>query len=495
MTTLALPLDPRQRVLPNPVWVALAVLLALVLPNPAGYVGGGGDDWYYVEAARCAVGHGWCVPETHWATRWPLVAPMAAVFAMLGDGPWQAALVPFVYTLIALTLFTRLVEATCGRSKALVGGIALAATASIAKGLLQPNVETVELAWLLAAVTTGRGALIHNDVRRALLAGFFLGVAIQTRMTSLAWIPILGVGLLLVPPPQRRLAFPALLGVAVPVGLEMMAYWRMAGDPLLSQHLSAAHTRIASSELPPGVDLTRSPLFNPQFIGGWHPVMDIDLHWTVNGVVNLLVNPQMGPVLVAALVLLWLRRKTLSLRSPDSVMMAAAVLYSGTLIYALAIDPKARMFLPVAALAAALVGRLAVAAWDTGERVIVGAIIGAIVLIGAVETAKRYDMGKAAPLAGQWARQHPGRVSVEDDTRRFLTFDPTVRALPVHPASAADRLIALVVGPCIKAGPVAADPGAWRIVRSADFGLPNDPLNLCEFIRADPAAPRRPSAS
>jgi hypothetical protein len=325
-----------------------------------------------------------------------------------------------------------------------------------------------------------------------MIASILLGIAVQARMTSLAWVPILAIGLLLIPADRRRLALPALLGLALPVGLEMIVYWPIAGDPLLSQHLSAAHTRIASSELPATVDLTRSPLFNPQFIGGWHPVMDIDLHWTINGVVNLLANPQMGPVLVAALVLLWLQRKTLSWRAPDVLLAAAAALYTGALIYALAIDPKARMFLPVAALAAALVGRLAVAAWDSGERVLVAAIMAVVVLFGVVETSKRFDMGKGAPLAGQWAREHPGAVMVEDDTRRFLTFDPTVRALPVYPTGRADRLIVLVVGACAEAGPVAAHPKEWRVSRRADFGRPNDSVNLCEFTRASPAGLPRP---
>jgi 4-amino-4-deoxy-L-arabinose transferase-like glycosyltransferase len=488
MMALALPRSTPEAALPSPVLVAVALVCALVLPNPVGYVGGGGDDWYYVEAARCAAAHGWCVPDTHWATRWPLVAPMAAVFALLGDGAWQAMVVPFAYSLMAVVLFTTTVERVWGRPVALVAGVAFVATASFAKGLLQPNVETVELAWLLAAVAMGQAAYTARDSRRAILAGVLLAIAMQARMTSLAWLPILALGVILVPADRRKLALPALLGVALPLGIEALAYGLWAGDPLLSQHLSAAHTRIASSELPASVDLTRSPLFNPQFIGGWHPAMGIDLHWTVNGIVNLLANPQMGPVLLAALVLLWLRRKALTARSPEVLLAAAAMLYTGALIYALAIDPKARMFLPVAAIAAALIGRLVVAAWDAGERLLVGGIIAVLLMVGAVETAKRFDMGKAAPLAGQWAREHPGRVAVEDATRRFLTFDATVRALPVYPPKMTDRLIVLVADQC----GAARRPAGWQLVRDAGFGRPNDPLTLCEFSRANPAAPLRP---
>ena len=210
--------------------------------------------------------------------------------------------------------------------------------------------------------------------------------------------------------------------------------------------------------------------------------MNIHVHWTVDGVLNLLANPQMGPVLLAALVLLWLRRKTLSWADPVVLVAGAALLYTGALIYGLAIDPKARMFLPVAALAAAIVAKLAVEAWDAGERALAGAVIALLVVIGAVETAKRFDMGDAGPLAGSWAREHPGDVAVEDATRRFLTFDATVRALPVDPASAR-YLIALVAGRCGESAPVAKAPQHWTFVKSAYFGRPNDPLNLCEFRR------------
>ena len=89
MATLALFRADRSAPLPNPAFVAVALLFALVLPNPVGYVGGGGDDWYYVQAARCVAAHGWCVPDTHWAARWPLVAPMGLALRLFGDGVLQ----------------------------------------------------------------------------------------------------------------------------------------------------------------------------------------------------------------------------------------------------------------------------------------------------------------------------------------------------------------------------------------------------------------------
>lgn len=481
VTTLALSRPATMPALPNPALLAIALLCAIVLPNPVGYVGGGGDDWFYVNAARCIAEAGWCAPETHWAARWPLVAPMGAVFAAFGDGWVQSTVVPLAYTLAAVALFVTLVEAAWGRAVALVAGVAFVATASIAKGMLQPNVETVELAWVLASAWAARRAVIGTDTRWALAAGVLLGIAMQARMTSLVWLPILAPALFLLPRDHRRLAAIALIGVAVPLVAEMLLNWRLAGDPLLSQHLSSAHARIASSELAASVDRTASPLFNRDFIGGWSPAMDIPAHWSVQGVLNLLANPQIGPVLIAAIVLLGSARRTLNWRSPEMLLAATAVLYTGALTYGLAIDPKARMFLPIATIASALVGRLSVASWQRGDKLFAGALVAMLLATGILETGKRFDFGTARHLAAAWAREHLGKVAVEDATRRFLTFHPDIRALPVWPATETARVLVLQIGECREAAAAKAFP---VLERSADFGPPGDPLNLCEFSRS-----------
>ena len=487
MATRALPLQASNRALPNPALVAALLLCALVLPNPAGYVGAGGDDYHYVEAARCIATQGWCAPETHWATRWPLVAPMGAAFALFGDAVRTSMIVPFAYTLMLTLLFTWLVERHWGRGAALFGGIAFVGTASFAKGLLQPNVETVELAWQLAAVAAGSLAVASGKARWALLAGLAFGFAVQSRMTGLAWLPVLVLAMPLLPVASRRLILPALVGAAFPLLLDMVVNAFATGRPLLIFELSAAHTRIASTELPAGTDLTRSPLLNPAFIGGWAPAMGIAAHWSIQGVVNLLANPQMGPVLVSVPVLMLLARRHLSWRTAEVRFALAAAAYAAVLIYVLAIDPKARMFLPVAAIAAALVGRLAWALWQDGERSIPVGVIAILLLFGAIETAKRYDMTVAGPLAGQWAREHPGSVAIDAQSHRTLTFDATVRTLPVWPVASRPRLLMLVTDPCD-----ASRPGdAWHVARQADFGPPGDPLVLCEFVSRTNFAPTK----
>ncbi|MBY0519792.1 MAG: hypothetical protein K2P79_05130 [Sphingomonas sp.] len=63
-------------------WALPVVMLIVVkLVNPIGYTGGGGGDWHYLEAARCAAAHGPCLPQSHWWARFSLVLPMAAAIA------------------------------------------------------------------------------------------------------------------------------------------------------------------------------------------------------------------------------------------------------------------------------------------------------------------------------------------------------------------------------------------------------------------------------
>ncbi|MDB5700626.1 MAG: hypothetical protein JWL66_825 [Sphingomonadales bacterium] len=72
-----------RALLPLGLLLLTAVLLTLV--NPIGYHGGGADDWYYLQAARCLVEtQGLCLPHTHWAARFPLILPMAAAIGTIG---------------------------------------------------------------------------------------------------------------------------------------------------------------------------------------------------------------------------------------------------------------------------------------------------------------------------------------------------------------------------------------------------------------------------
>ena len=207
--------------------VALAAMLVALAINHAGYRGGGADDWQYLEAARCAVAqHGLCVPTSHWWARFPLVAPLALALALGGESRLTLGLVPLLYAAAAIILFTLLVERWFGRAAAMLGGVLIATLPAISLVLLQPNVDTAELAFMLAALLAfdsaargGRGA--------AIAGGALLGLAILTRPSALALLPILALAAAATPQ-LRRLVLPAALGLAATLAAEAIGLLALA---------------------------------------------------------------------------------------------------------------------------------------------------------------------------------------------------------------------------------------------------------------------------
>jgi hypothetical protein len=77
-------------------------------------------------------------------------------------------------------------------------------------------------------------------------------------------------------------------------------------------------------------------------------------------------------------------------------LIGAAALYFGALVYGFAIDPKPRMFLPVAAVACVTIGVLGASAWQGGRRQISLCIL---VVIGLQATASAWVRGGGDPVA------------------------------------------------------------------------------------------------
>ncbi len=161
---LAVPFrNAAQQPAPSGAGWSLALLLAcaagVVLLNPVGYRGGGGDDFQYLEFARCWVAHGPCLPLDHWDTRLPLILPMAASLKLFGETRWALSLTPLVYALAALILFHAIVRRLFGASVALIAGLLLLTAPVFAAAILQPNGDIPELAFQLGAVLLGTARL------------------------------------------------------------------------------------------------------------------------------------------------------------------------------------------------------------------------------------------------------------------------------------------------------------------------------------------------
>lgn len=466
-TSVAVPQrSSSRRAFAAPALPAIALLLLFAALRPLGYHGGGWDDWHYLEAARCAARDGLCVPTSHWWTRWPLVAPMGASLRLLGESREILWIVPAAYALAATLLFSIVVQQQFGRKAALVAALALVSAPIFNERILNPNVDIPELTWVLAAVAAVQRALVARHIGWAAVAGLLLAIAVISRPTSVTLVPI-ALASLAISPAGRRLVIPFAAAFALALAAEAGGYWLWTGDPLLGWRLALSHTTIPSSELSTAVDLGQSPLFNIAYIDGWAPASGIELHWTIDALLNLLVHPSVGPVLLLALLLLIVgqrfpRRRD---RRIAFVLLGAAALHFGALVYALAIDPKPRMFLFETAIAAALIGVCGTAVSRRGFTIL---LPGALALLAAISIAARHDapaIGQLEPVAASWVQQQPGTVVTNEFTRRMLTLVPTVNKLDTETQRGDAGALILVAANACPAVAHAQTPGRWRLSR------------------------------
>ena len=464
----------------------VACALFLYWLNPVGYVGGGGDDWQYLSASICWAASGPCLPHDHWWARWPLVAPMAASIAALGDSRAALALVPLLWSCAVLLLFARIVERLAGRAAALAAGAVLLLTPAFAIQLARPNIDHVELAFLLVALLGWIEAVRTGRRSWALLLGFGLAVAVLARETSAVFVAAAGIAFLRTPMAEKRVLVWAAPAFALPVAAEMLAYLVATGDPFYRLRLAFGHTRIPSAELASWVDTSRSPLFNAEFIAGWRAANGIEAHWTVKPLLNLVTHANIGMTLIGAAALSIAAPRPDAERAQRRTLLALIAIAGGAslvFIYALGIDPKPRMFLPLAAAAAAAAGIAAVALWRSGSR-IVPLAAGLFLLPPAFVSFLAVPANaQAERAAAEWLAAAPGAVTVNETTRRYLALVPGVRGLPVDDDARPLRL-AVATEPCGAAlRQAAAHDGEWALLaamRARSIGLsPENGLWLC----------------
>lgn len=476
-----------------PAWtLPLALLLVLIMINPRLYVGGGGDDWHYLQAARCAAGHGLCLPGDHWSARFPLVLPAGAALAVLGEGEWALALVPLLYAAAAILLFVANVERRYDRPAAMLAGAALALTPLFPLSALRLGVDFPEFAWTMAGLLAIQKALERKDARWAALAGAALAMAMMSRASTAALLAVLALGWLLLDRRRKLLALPFAAGFTALLGGEALAYAAATGDPFFGWKLSLNHGRIPTTELPESVDLSRSPILNLDFISNWRRSMGIHVHWTIDPMLNLLANPLGGLTLCGALGVGlvrggdWRRDRWLPL------LAAAALLHFVLLTYALAVDPKPRMFLFGHAVAAATLGVLGVRAWRGGGRLIVAVL--AVLLAGraVLVVYDQPNLARVRAVAAEWIAAAPQESLAADEwTRRTIALVPAAQSLPVVEQAPYRLRLTLAPTPCT--GTVLRERrferAEWRLVAwlraHALLLRPQVPLRLC-LVRPGP---------
>ena len=450
-------------------WAPLLLAAVVIAVNPIGYLGGGADDFQYLQAARCWVEHGPCLPDSPWSGRWPVIAPVAVVLGTLGESRATAAIAPALWWIGAIVALGILGERLFGRRAGLLAASLLALVPIFSNVALSIGADVPELTLQLTAVIAALAAVSRQSRGWAVAAGVLAAMAFETRETSAAFLAASALICLLADRRRARVLAWALPAFAVVIAADLAVYAAVTGDPFYFHKVSLHHARLPTSELDPSVDRSRSPILNPAFIAGWKQEMGIRLFWPLDPWLNFLASPRIGPVLIGAIAaaLLWWK-KLPALQGRRCFLLALGGITSATLLlYVLAVDPQPRIFLGLAAAAALMLGALVSAAWANGSRVTAILLVCGLASFELMTHAKATSRLEGERIARGWIAAYPNQIEIDAVAATdVLALVKEAHALPPR-GSGKPLLLAVTDSTCgvLVAGSrtarvVGAEPGA-----------------------------------
>lgn len=412
-----------------------ALILAIVFilaVNPVGFMGGAWDDWQYLNAARCWVEYGPCLPNDHWQGRWPVIAPLASSIALLGETRFSIGL-PFAVILLAiLWLVAKVGDRAAGTPVGWMTALFFVCIPYVAIQFVQPNVEFPELLCLLATAALLVGYRDRPSPWLAVLAGLAFGLAMQARETAIIGLPLLVfAGWKISRGNLLHLALAA-LGTALPFIVEFIAFGAITGDPFYRRGLSLAHTTIPSTELRGEVSAGGSPFFNVDLIANWRHDPGFKVHWAIDGLFNLLTNAKAGLAIFFSIVLLPVAWGALQAPEKRLIKVAAAIglYWAVMLIYVFAIDPKPRMmFVPLLA-ASFILAILLRATARRGFRLLAGLVTAMTVISGLAISAMQQELWSEDAKVEALLERYPGQIEIDENSRRHLALVEGIESLP-----------------------------------------------------------------
>lgn len=475
-----------------PLWPFI-IFIACIALNPVGFIGGDADDLQYLEAARCWLNNGTCIPQDHWQGRWPIVASLSAVISLLGEARWTIAIPTLVASLACLILVHDLASQLFGWIAGRLAATLLAIAPVFVLQALDPNVDSIELAFILG----GFAALVRSRDKTGIiwpaLCGLSFGLALQTRETVLAVAPIAMIAFAYVHPIRRSLRPWLIAGAALvlPFVIEAIVFALQTGDPFWRRRLSVGHTELNTTELRGRSHVSGLPFFNRELIENWRHEPGLSLHWTVDGLLNLIINPRTAGLFVLLPFLWSMSRAYLRERERRLIgfLVLAAVVHAAIITYAFAIDPKPRMMLPALAAAALALGPM-LRALLRNRPVFGWALLCALVLISAANILSGYRSDRADRIAAAWIGQYGSRIETPRQTYRRMTFQPGAGTLA---PMTSDRPLLMVQVNNSCGGwlnEMGIDRNSLPIVRSASLGtypasIVEKQAHLCLFSYAD----------
>jgi 4-amino-4-deoxy-L-arabinose transferase-like glycosyltransferase len=416
-----------------PLWVAL-VAIAAVLIAPIGYVGGGADDTHYLDAARCWSAAGFpCLPDNHWASRWPAVAPIAVATGLLGESRLTVGLGPLAAWIACIGLVAALGSFWFDRATGYLAAALIAATPVVSQVALQPGADTAELAFQLAALLLATLAYNRQSPILAVVAGVMAAIAVQARDTSILFCGASCLAWFLLQRGRRNVLLWAFAGIAAVVALDLISYSIATGDPFFRYRLALGHVNVPSAELAASVDTSRSPLFNPDYIAGWKREAGIQVWWPIDPWLNLLWSPRIGSILLGTLLVLPIGWTRLPRHWKRLVLISGgfALLVSAGLIYGLAVDPKPRMFFALVAACSLALAAVTVAAVRNGRGAVPGTITALVAAAGLFILSMFTNTHALEAHAREWIRANPNAIEIDPSTISTLTLVSEARSLPL----------------------------------------------------------------
>lgn len=401
--------------------IALAILLAQLslFFHPAGFAGGPSDDQQYLDIALGWYAHGPQVGTSHWALRHPLILSIAAIFHLFGPSIDSLLLVPRLFHALFVGVTMAVVLRLAGGRAAAIWLVLVILSPVIHAMGTSCYPEMLELAFAATSIwaflnarsSTG-GALAWS-----LFSGLTLGCAVLTRETAAFMLLFYGWAFFRHPAMPRRAYIVLALGFALPLLVDNIWLWAMTGDPLYRLHVDQHHVLIASDHMV-GKTYSGSPFLNPDLASRWIPAGPTRLHWAINPLGDFLIDPAFGFVILgwALSALPFFRDRALPRPKISTlllVLFAVASYVTVTWVFTLRPQPRYYLFVLVAAtIGFALYIDAALAIPRLKRRV--SALVGLVLLGGAVTIAVAPDQGWQAKLVVPYMAAHPGQYSADD---------------------------------------------------------------------------------
>ena len=400
--------------------MVLAVLAALVADltlrfSPTGFAGGGTDDQRYLEAALAWYRDGIAPGKTHWALRHPLILAVLASFKMFGPTTDAMLLVPRLAwaLLVAVTTgglarFAGLRAAALWVLLAVLSPIMHEMATSCFPEMVELAFSAVSLWAFLAARGAGRGRIAW-----LLLSGLAAGLAILTRETAVVLPLVYGIAFLWRPGMSRGSYTWIAAGLILPIAIDTLWLWQQTGDALYRYHIDSGHIHIASAHLRGGVYTgVRGPILNFDLASRWVPSGPLPIHWSVDPLINLIIDPRFGLIFLAWGVLAWGRGRGDSYDQLRPLLIGVALLSFVLTTWVLMLRPQPRYYL--LATYAATIG----VALLSGKRRVTIIMLTLVALAGFVTIALSRNQQRPAELIVPYVASHSG----------FFYVDPKVRA-------------------------------------------------------------------